>query len=279
MVGILQVLRPLHDPRDRAAVWNLVILVLLIVLRPTSTATTRSTRTRSPWLVATVVQLLMVACRRCGGSTSAWRSRSTWHDPRVRQVFLLMLPVTIGLGIVNLDQLLNSVFGSLVSDQAPRAIDHAFRIYMLPQGIFSVAIADRPVPDAQPSGRARATADELRHSIGIGMRQINLTADPVGRAADRARDADHAARLPARRVQRALHPPGLGGAVLVRVQPAVRGPEPAADPDVLRAAAPVDPDQVSRRSNMVVDIIVSLALVQAAGHRRPGDRDRGRRTW
>ena len=54
---------------------------------------------------------------------------------------MLMLPVTIGLGIVNLDQLINSAFGTLVDKEAPRAIDNAFRIYMLPQGLFSVAVA------------------------------------------------------------------------------------------------------------------------------------------
>ena len=65
-----------------------------------------------------------------------------WRDPRVRQVFVLMLPVTIGLGIVNLDQLINSVFGTLVSRRhAPGAINYAFRVYMLPQGMFSVAVA------------------------------------------------------------------------------------------------------------------------------------------
>ena len=52
-----------------------------------------------------------------------------------------MLPVTIGLGVINFDLLINSILGTLVSDQAPRAIDAAFRIYMLPQGMFCVAIA------------------------------------------------------------------------------------------------------------------------------------------
>ena len=52
-----------------------------------------------------------------------------------------MLPVTISLGLINFNLLINSLFGSLVSDQAPAAIDKAFRIYQLPQGIFSVAIA------------------------------------------------------------------------------------------------------------------------------------------
>src|SRR3954453_2632158 len=64
-----------------------------------------------------------------------------WRDPRVKKVFTLMIPVTIGLGIINFDLLLNSTLGSLVSEHAPRAIDAAFRIYMLPQGMFSVAIA------------------------------------------------------------------------------------------------------------------------------------------
>ena len=74
-----------------------------------------------------------------------------------------MLPVTIGLGIVNLDQLINSVFGTLVSDEAPRAIDNAFRIYMLPQGLFSVAVATVLFPTlsrmaAQPRRRRRCAA-------------------------------------------------------------------------------------------------------------------------
>ena len=64
-----------------------------------------------------------------------------WRDPRIARVFRLMLPVTIGLGVINFDLLINSSLGSLVSDQAPRAIDAAFRIYMLPQGMFSVALA------------------------------------------------------------------------------------------------------------------------------------------
>ena len=66
-----------------------------------------------------------------------------------------MLPVTIGLGLINFNLLINSTLGSLVSEQAPRAIDAAFRIYMLPQGLFSVAIATVLFPALQPPRRAR----------------------------------------------------------------------------------------------------------------------------
>jgi putative peptidoglycan lipid II flippase len=96
----------------------------------------------------------------------------------VRQVFMLMLPVTIGLGIVNLDQLLNSVFGGLVSNAAPRAIDQAFRIYMLPQGVFSVAVATVLFPTLSRQA-ARRSPMEMRETLAMGLRQINLLMIPA----------------------------------------------------------------------------------------------------
>ena len=66
--------------------------------------------------------------------------RRAWRSVDVRRVLLLMLPVTISLGLINFNLLINSAVGFLVSEQTPAAIDKAFRIYMLPQGIFSVAV-------------------------------------------------------------------------------------------------------------------------------------------
>ncbi|MBV9338316.1 MAG: polysaccharide biosynthesis C-terminal domain-containing protein [Solirubrobacterales bacterium] len=85
--------------------------------------------------------------------------------------------MTIGLGIVNLDQLLNSTFGTLVSKQAPRAIDNAFRIYMLPQGVFSVAVATVLFPTLSRLA-ARGEVAGMRHAVGNGIRQINLLLIP-----------------------------------------------------------------------------------------------------
>ncbi len=153
----------------------MVILVLLIALRGSFHMPIYAYAVA--WLAATVVQLLLIA--------SALRRIDfrlefsfDWRDPRVRQVFILMLPITIGLGIVNLDQLLNSVFGSLVSSQAPRAIDQAFRVYMLPQGVFSVAVATVLFPTLSRQA-ARRDAGGMRRALGIGMRQINLLLIPA----------------------------------------------------------------------------------------------------
>ena len=96
----------------------------------------------------------------------------------MRRVLILMLPVTISLGLINLNLLVNSFFGSLVSDQAPAGIDKAFRIYMLPQGVFSVAVTTVLFPTLARFA-ARGEYDDLRATMANGMRQIVLLLIPA----------------------------------------------------------------------------------------------------
>ncbi len=177
LVGILQSYDEFSIPALAPAVWNLVIIVLLVVLHSSYHGRNGVYAYAIAWLAATVVQFLLVASalRRIDFRL---QFSMDWRDPRVRQVFTLMLPVTIGLGIVNLDQLLNSVFGTLVSPQAPRAIDNAFRIYMLPQGVFSVAVATVLFPTLSRQASRRDVAG-MRRAVGNGMRQINLLLIPA----------------------------------------------------------------------------------------------------
>ena len=95
----------------------------------------------------------------------------------MRRVLKLMLPVTIALGLINLSLLINSLFGTLVSDQAPAAIDKAFRIYQLPQGLFSISIATILFPTLSRFA-ARGAHDDLRRTMGNGVRQICLLLIP-----------------------------------------------------------------------------------------------------
>ena len=127
-------------------------------------------------LAGTVVQFLLPLpwLRGRGGKLTF---RLDWRDPRVRRVLKLMLPVTIALGLINLSLLINSLFGTLVSDQAPAAIDKAFRIYQLPQGLFSISIATILFPTLARFA-ARGAHDDLRRTMGNGVRQICLLLIP-----------------------------------------------------------------------------------------------------
>ena len=232
LVGVLQSYDHFTIPAISPAVWNLVIIVLLVVLRPHFHGGYKDGDQMYAYaiaiLAATFVQMLMVF-GALGRIDFRLQFAIDWHDPRIRQVFGLMLPVTIGLGIVNLDQLINSVFGTLVSEEAPRAIDNAFRIYMLPQGLFSVAVATVLFPTLSRMAARRdvtddAPRDRQRHAPD------QPAADPRIGVPDRADDADRATRLRTRPLQREIDRTRLDRAVLVRLQPPVRRAEPAADP-------------------------------------------------
>jgi putative peptidoglycan lipid II flippase len=177
LTGILQSYDEFTIPAISPAVWNLVIIVLLVVLAPHFHGNEKVYAYAIGILAATGAQLAM-AFGALGRIDFRLQLSIDWHDPRIKQVFMLMLPVTIGLGIVNLDQLINSAFGSLVSVEAPRAIDNAFRIYMLPQGMFSVAVATVLFPVLSRLAARRDPAG-MRRTVGTGMRQINLLLIPA----------------------------------------------------------------------------------------------------
>jgi putative peptidoglycan lipid II flippase len=98
----------------------------------------------------------------------------------VRRVLALMLPVTLGLGLINFNALVDTFFASRFVDRdlAPRAIDVAFRLYMLPQGMFSVAIATVLFPSLARLA-ALGDLDGFRHTVGLGLRQIAFLLVPA----------------------------------------------------------------------------------------------------
>jgi putative peptidoglycan lipid II flippase len=160
--------------------WNVVIILVLVLLEPAFSGDDRIYAYAIGVLVATVVQLAIPAFDLRNTPFRLTRDID-WHLPDVRRVLLLMLPVTLSLGLINFNLLINSFFGTLVSDQAPAAIDKAFRIYMLPQGIFSVAIATVVFPTLSRFA-ARREYDDLRATMANGTRQILLFLVPAAAA-------------------------------------------------------------------------------------------------
>ncbi len=150
--------------------WNITIITVVLIGAPMFPEDQRIYAYAIGVVAGTVVQLLI----------PTWDLRHTpfrftlkvdFRDPAVRRVLLLMLPVTLSLGLINFNLVVNSFFGSLVSDQAPAAIDKAFRIYQLPQGIFSVAIATVLFPTLARFANRRDYGN-LRTTLAKGMRQI-----------------------------------------------------------------------------------------------------------
>jgi putative peptidoglycan lipid II flippase len=160
--------------------WNLTIILVLVLVEPLFHGQDRIYAYAIGILVGTLVQLLI----------PTWDLRNTpfhfsfsldWRHPGVRRVLLLMLPVTISLGLINFNALINSIFGALISEEAPAAIDKAFRLYQLPQGIFSVAVATVLFPALARFANAGEFAN-LRATLANGMRQILFVLVPAAAA-------------------------------------------------------------------------------------------------
>lgn len=160
--------------------WNLTIIAVVVVLAPAFHGQDRIYAYAIGILVGTLVQL-MIPTFDLRNTPFKFEWSFEWRNPDVRRVLLLMLPVTISLGLINFNLLINSLFGSLVSDQSPAAMDKAFRIYQLPQGVFSVAIATVLFPTLARFA-ARGEIENLRATMANGMRQILFVLVPAAAA-------------------------------------------------------------------------------------------------
>jgi putative peptidoglycan lipid II flippase len=180
IVGILNSYEHFTVPALTPVFWNLAIIVALVVGIPfTDDVTTQLYIYAGGILAGTIIQLLLpVPWLR--GLDGRLRMAVDLRDPAVKQVFVLMLPVALGIGLINFNLLVGTFFAARLIDPqlAPAAIDAAFRIYMLPQGIFSVAIATVLFPRLSRLA-TRADSEGFRETVSLGIRQIGFLLIPA----------------------------------------------------------------------------------------------------
>jgi putative peptidoglycan lipid II flippase len=180
IVGILNSYDHFTVPALSPVFWNLAIIAGLVLGVPNAdTLDAKLYVYAFSIVVGTVIQVLLPVpwLLKLDGRLHMVLD---WRDPAVRRVFVLMVPVTIGLGLINFNLVIDSIFASRLIDPelAPSAIDKAFRIYMLPQGMFSVAVATVLFPSLSRLA-ARRDVDGFRTMIGIGLRQIAFLLVPA----------------------------------------------------------------------------------------------------
>jgi putative peptidoglycan lipid II flippase len=183
VVGILNSYEHFSVPALTPVFWNLAIIVGLVVGVPQTDSTTNGLYVYAASIVVgTVIQVLLpVPWLR--GRDGRLRMALDVRDPAVKQVLVLMVPVMLGLGLINFNAVIGTFFASRYIDPtlAPATIDAAFRIYMLPQGMFSVAVATVLFP-AVSRLAARADFEGFRRTVSLGLRQIAFLLLPASAA-------------------------------------------------------------------------------------------------
>jgi putative peptidoglycan lipid II flippase len=186
VVGILNSYDHFTVPALSPVLWNLIILLGLGLGVQTTDPSEHSTRLyiyAASILVATIAQFLL-PLPWLRGLDGRLHMAIDIHDPAVKRVFTLMIPVTIGLGLININAVIDQLFATHYLDKtlAPAAIVRAFRLYMLPQGVFSVAVATVLFPLLSRHA-ARADWNGFRHTVSTGLRLICFLLLPASAAA------------------------------------------------------------------------------------------------
>ncbi len=170
--AMLNALRKFTLPAATPLAMNLVMLAVLLGICPRLSAGGNSRILAVAWsvLVSGVIQALMQwpLLLRCG-----FRPRPVfdWRDPRIRRVWQLMGAAALGVGVTQINVLLNRFVAVLIGQGAPSYLYYAERLIYLPLGIFATALGTILLP-AFSGQAARDRPDLMRGTLHHGLRQI-----------------------------------------------------------------------------------------------------------
>src|SRR5579885_3175055 len=127
VVGILNSYDHFTVPALSPVVWNLAIVAGLVIGVPhAGSANAKLNVYAGAILGATFVQVFLPMPWLRGLDRGQERLRVVldWRDPAVRRVFKLMIPVTLGLGLINVNAVIDTFFASRLinANLAPTAI-------------------------------------------------------------------------------------------------------------------------------------------------------------
>ena len=180
VVGILNSYDHFSVPALSPVFWNLAIILGLVLGVPhVGGESAKLYVYAASILVATLIQVFL-PMPWLRGRDGSLQLVLDWRDPAVARVFRLMVPVTLGLGLINVNAVIDTFFASRFIDPtlSPTAIQKAFLVYMLPQGMFSVAVATVLFPSLARFA-TRGDLDGFRSTVSMGLRQIAFLLVPA----------------------------------------------------------------------------------------------------
>jgi putative peptidoglycan lipid II flippase len=183
VVGVLNSYEHFTVPALTPVFWNIAIIAGLVIGVPRADSASAELYVYAASIVVGTVIQLLLPLPWLRGLDGRLRLALDVRDPAVGQVIRLMGPVTLSLGLINVNALIGTIFAAKLIDPtiSPNAIDKAFRVYMLPQGMFSVAVATVLFP-ALSRLAARQDVAGFRDLVSTGLRQITFLLVPAAAA-------------------------------------------------------------------------------------------------
>lgn len=161
VISILNSYEQFTVPAVAPVFWNLIIILAIVFWADDLGVEALA------WgvLLGTIVQLMIqLPWLRGRGGRLGWSL--DWRNQYVRQVGVLILPVSLSLGLINLNALVDVQFASYLGEGGVAAMNYAFRLYNMPEALFAVAIGTVLFP----------TLSKLSASEDMGMFRLTVSA-------------------------------------------------------------------------------------------------------
>ncbi len=100
------------------------------------------------------------------------------HDPHVREVGRLMAPRVLGLAVVQINFWVNTLLASALPAGSLSALNYAWLLMLLPQGIVAQGVATAAFPTFAAL-EARGERDEMRRVLSASLRSVLFLAIPA----------------------------------------------------------------------------------------------------
>ena len=178
-MGILNSFHHFAIPAFTPVLLNIVWICALLFALPHFGTTTMEQIYAVAWavLVAGILQLLLqipVLIKFGFKPKLSFR----WQDPRVKKMLLLMAPVALGMGVVQINVILDGVLALYVGTWAPAALTYAERLIYLPLGIIATALATVLLPtfSHQVTG---GESDDMRKTMTGALSSLMLVMVPA----------------------------------------------------------------------------------------------------
>lgn len=107
-----------------------------------------------------------------------FRPDTTFRDPALHEILLLMGPGTVGLAATQFNVYVNTVLATSQESGAVSWLNFAFRILYLPVGIFGVSLATAALPMLSRQAAANDTV-ALRHTVSHASRLMLMLNIPA----------------------------------------------------------------------------------------------------
>ena len=162
VVGILNSYDHFTVPALTPVFWNIAIIVGLVIGVPRASGIDAELYVYAfSILIATLIQFLL-PLPWLRGRDGRLQVVIDWRDPAVRQTLVLMVPITIGLGLINLNAVVDTFF-------AARLID---RFHAVERDQRGVPPLHAPAGDVLRRGRDRAVPFALAARVAGRLRRL-----------------------------------------------------------------------------------------------------------